>query len=152
MPWMAAYREGAAPLGQNCLFQPRLPVTSGPARQAPGPGSGMAPWGTKPHQNPEATCRRCVSCRGHAAVTNQLATAGPLETGQDPPCCENTEPLGDTAMHAAAFLLKRSGAHDHEDWHMRAASSSNLSQRLETTRRPPMGRPPMRTGAFKTQI
>lgn len=76
--------EKALPLWDGAVSSGRgLPVKSGPARRAPGPGSGMAPRGTKPHQNPEATRRRCMSCRGHAAVTMQLAIARPLETGQD---------------------------------------------------------------------
>lgn len=108
--------EKALPLWDGAVSSGRgLPVKSGPARRAPGPGSGMAPRGTKPHQNPEAPRRRCMSCRGHAAVTMQLAIARPLETGQDAPRCEDTEPPGDTATPAATLLLKRSRTDDHQD-------------------------------------
>lgn len=56
-----------------------------------------------------------MSCRGHAAVTMQLAIARPLETEQDAPRCEDTEPPGDTATPAATLLLKRSRTDDHQD-------------------------------------
>lgn len=125
--------EKALPLWDGAVSSGRgLPVKSGPARRAPGPGSGMAPRGTKPHQNPEATRRRCMSCRGHAAVTMQLAIARPLETGQDAPRCEDTEPPGDTATPAATLLLKRSRTDDHQDRHARVVSS----QKLAAARRP----------------
>lgn len=55
-----------------------------------------------------------MSCRGHAAITIRLATAGPLETGQDPPCCEATEPRR-TVPRVQRPFYQRSGTKDHED-------------------------------------